>query len=397
MINGVSLSPCALYTYGENEDYSFYVGIPAPGPTTVVASPTAVCNGSSATLTANGIGPFMWSNGGTGSVTVVSPSVNANFYVSAPSGSCVSVNGISLSVNAVPSVSAASNSNYICSGNSATLTAAGAAGYTWNPGGLTGASVIVNPGVTTIYTVTGNNGTCTAASVLTQSVSTPVQATSGSSILCSGSSVTLTATGNTNYTWTPGGTGATISVSPSITTVYSVAASDGTCSSFTTLTQSVTTTPTVSVASSDSILCAGSQATLTGSGAVSYTWNPGGAGNMLVITPTTTTIYTLTGSVGPCSSTATITQLVNICTTVKNNFPAEANVTVFPNPFNEWVTIKSDEGSDMEMINIMGQTVYAKQNCRREESIHTDILPKGIYFLRVSKDGHSSLFRIFKN
>lgn len=45
----------------------------------------------------------------------------------------------------------------ICPGDSATLTASGADTYTWEPGGLTGASVVVKPTQTTTYTVTGTS------------------------------------------------------------------------------------------------------------------------------------------------------------------------------------------------------------------------------------------------
>jgi len=51
---GTFISPCSLYAYGEVEDYKIYVGIPAPGPTTITASQTTVCPSSVVTLTANG-------------------------------------------------------------------------------------------------------------------------------------------------------------------------------------------------------------------------------------------------------------------------------------------------------------------------------------------------------
>ncbi|QLH46111.1 MAG: hypothetical protein HWD58_11030 [Bacteroidota bacterium] len=54
-------------------------------------------------------------------------------------------------------VSTSATSTTICSGSSTTLSATGASTYTWQPGGLTGSSVVVSPTSTTTYTVTGTN------------------------------------------------------------------------------------------------------------------------------------------------------------------------------------------------------------------------------------------------
>jgi hypothetical protein len=64
-------------------------------------------------------------------------------------------------------------------------------------------------------------------------------------------------------------------------------------------------------------VCAGSSATLTGSGATTYTWNPGAlTGTNVVVTPTATTIYTVIGRTGTCSNTRTISLTVNPSPTV---------------------------------------------------------------------------------
>ncbi len=131
-----------------------------------------------------------------------------------------------VTVKPVPTVSV--NSPSVCNGTSATLTAtpslAGGT-YLWNTGATT-ASITVTPSETTIYSVVytlngcpspSASGTVTVKPVPTVSVNSPT--------VCNGTSATLTATpslaGGT-YLWNTGATTASITVSPSSTTIYSV-------------------------------------------------------------------------------------------------------------------------------------------------------------------------------
>ena len=66
------------------------------------------------------------------------------------------------------------------------------------------------------------------------------------------------------------------------------------------MTVSVTTTPTLAVNSTS--VCIGNTATLTASGATTYTWNTGALTNSIVITPSITTSYTVIGANGSCAS-----------------------------------------------------------------------------------------------
>lgn len=69
-----------------------------------------------------------------------------------------------------PSGNPASN-RIICAGENITLTVSSSASpaytYTWQPGGVTGNTITVNPMVTTDYTVSANNGTCRNDSTIT--------------------------------------------------------------------------------------------------------------------------------------------------------------------------------------------------------------------------------------
>ncbi|HRD38705.1 MAG TPA: hypothetical protein PLC65_08740, partial [Bacteroidia bacterium] len=275
------------------------------------SSPTAVCAGNSATLTVTGATTYTWLPGSvTGGTIVVTPTATTIYTVTGANGSCTNTNTVSLTVNPNPTLVATSSSTAICSGQSATLSASGATSYTWNPGGLTTSSIVVNPTSNTTYTLIGTNGTCSSSTTLSLIVNpTPtVTASASPTLICGTGTATLTASGATSYTWNPGGlNGATVTVTPGTTTTYTVRGAIGTCSNTRTLTVTVAPIPTVNIAATSTAVCAGNSATLTGSGATTYTWMPGSlTTSSIVITPTTNTTYTLTGSNGSCVGTNTI-------------------------------------------------------------------------------------------
>lgn len=121
--------------------------------------------------------------------------------------------------------------------------------YSWTgPNNFTSTTqnpVIANAGSVNIgtYTLTVNNFGCieTTTTAITAVYNNPtITAISNMSSICVGQSATLTANGALNYTYTPGGTGASISVSPTITTTYSVTGTNANgCTHMVAITQNV--------------------------------------------------------------------------------------------------------------------------------------------------------------
>lgn len=135
-------------------------------------------------------------------------------------------------------------------------------------------------------------GTDTLKKVVT--VGTPA-VQSGTSI-CSGQTTTLTAPpGALSYTWNTGAFSTAISVSPSVTTAYTVnsTATNG-CVNTTVHTVTVFPSPPLVILGKDSV-CYGSEVLLNATGADSYTWSTGTLGAVLSQTPTFHTTYTVTG------------------------------------------------------------------------------------------------------
>lgn len=80
----------------------------------------------------------------------------------------------------------------------------------------------------------------------------------------------------------------------------------------------VVSAPIVSVPSAT--VCQIQSKALVASGATTYSWSTGSTSSILIVTPTVTTVYTVTGFVGGCSASATATVFVG-------NFPATPTVT----------------------------------------------------------------------
>jgi PKD repeat protein len=159
--------------------------------------------------------------------------------------------------------------------------------------------------------------------------SPPVANFSGSpTTLCAGSSVSfsdLSTNSPTSWSWTfQGGTPAT-STSQNPTVTYSAAgtysvsltATNGSGSDNETKTAYITVNaiPSVTGAASANPVCSGSQTTLSGSGATSYSWS-GGVSNGVAFTPSSTTTYTVTGTTSGCSDNAVVTVTVTSTPTV---------------------------------------------------------------------------------
>jgi hypothetical protein len=229
------------------------------------------------------------------------------------------------------------NDGIICTGASATLTASGGTAYAWSTGAAT-AAINVTPAITTTYTVTVTaNGGCTATASVTitvNSLPTPsiaVTETSGvannDGIICTGASATLTASGGTSYAWSNGANTAAISVSPLVTTTYTVTVTNANgCTAVAMQTITVNALPSASILvtetsgiPNDGILCVGASATLTASGGTSYLWSTGAAIAAITVSPVITTTYTVTvTNANGCTATATRTITVNPLPTVFN-------------------------------------------------------------------------------
>jgi uncharacterized repeat protein (TIGR01451 family) len=161
----------------------------------------------------------------------------------------------------------------------------------------------------TIAVTDGKN--CSAVVPLTITVVCPTVTASilGNLSICQGQATTLTASGGSTYRWSTGALTASISVSAA--GPYSVTATT-TPGCAATATASVVVNPLPSLTVGSATICVGQSATLVASGASTYNWSNGSAMASIVVSPTVTTTYSVTGFTAQgCSATAIGTVTVN--------------------------------------------------------------------------------------
>lgn len=195
----------------------------------VIATPSTGCIGNTLVLNGTGGVTYTWSGGIQNDVPFTTYSTSVYTVTGTAVNGCTNVAVITVSVFSNPTVSINSTTNSICSGSSLTLNGAGAVSYSWNNGILDGNSFI--PIISNTYIVTGtdNNNCSDTASVFIEVKPLPkLELETGSKSICSlpvQQTTTLTCSGAVNYTWIPGSiSGSSISVSPTITTIYTIIA-----------------------------------------------------------------------------------------------------------------------------------------------------------------------------
>ena len=322
----VSFSTSPTYVspgYAVPGTYTLYAGV-CPGTyrqpiiITVTAglslsinSPT-ICSGQTTTLYATGATSYTWSTGPTTTSITVNPISTTIYTITGSTASCAGTQTTQVTVNAIPTVTVTNPT--ICSGNSSTLTVGGAATYIWSTGQTTN-TIIVSPASTTSYSVTGTLSLCSNTAISTVSVVVTPTISLTSQTICAGQTATFTGTGATTYTWLPGSvTGTTYTLAPASSTIITVTGANSTCT--TQATASLTIGAGITIAVNSPTICSGQTATLTASGATTYTWSTGPTTNSIVVSPIASTIYTISGNVGLCAGSKTTQVTVNTVPTV---------------------------------------------------------------------------------
>ena len=334
----VSASPLATTIYTINGASGTCTGVATATVTfssgltlSVTPSSPTICPSSSVTLTASGATTYTWNNASTlssanGAIVSANPLTTTTYTINGSDAlGCSGTTTIAVNVSS-PVTLTITPSATICPGISTTLSVVGANSYTWSPAGslsaANGGTVVASPVVNTTYTVAGTTlagciETATTSVFMGGSLTVNV---SPNATVCPLSPHTFSASGATNYTWTPSAflntsTSGTVISTPSITTTYTVDGATGTCLGSNTVTIVVANTVVVNAATTSSSVCPLGSSSLTATGANSYVWSPGitlsgTTGSLVIASPVSSTTYTVIGSSGTCTNSTQVAIVV---------------------------------------------------------------------------------------
>jgi hypothetical protein len=290
------------------------------------------------------------------------------------------------------SVSVSGNTSS-CAGQTVALTASGANSYTWNTAS-TNTTIVVSPTVSSSYTVIGASGTCTNSAVSSISVNALPSISVNSGAICAGNSFTLSPSGATSYTYSSGPV-----VTPTANASYTVTGIAAGCSGNAVASVTVNANPTVTAVSSLSLICNGQTASLTASGASTYSWNTSATTSVVAVSPSVTTSYTVTGTnTNSCSASVVITQSVSACTGLNNNVASTIGTVVYPNPNTGLFIIELNNGSvkTIEVMDLTGRIVLTNTSSNDKMDFNINSLSNGVYFVKVQSNNSVEVIKIVK-
>ena len=348
------------------------------------------CPGESVTLTAEGIGNFLWSTGETTASITVNPSVTTTYIVTSTVGSCSVSDQVTAMITASPSVNINGNDIIVCSTEEEiVLRAEGNGDFLWSTGEIT-SSITVYPTVTDTYSVTITN-TCgeVATDEILISVNEPVIAYAGEDIVINeGYSVVLTASGGGEYLWSTGETTESIIVNPTVETIYYVEVSKNGCSDTDAVKVTVDEAVVMINNGLDITICEGENVALEAKGGVNYLWSTGEITSAIQASPQETTTYYVSALRDGVIQTAEITIYVNDCSGNGNN--RISNLNVYPNPTEGLINVflpDLREKVRLSLVSLNGSLIYNKEVKADNNGVFTQIdlsnMAKGVYFLRM--------------
>ncbi|HEY6161846.1 MAG TPA: T9SS type B sorting domain-containing protein [Bacteroidia bacterium] len=231
--------------------------------TAAINPPVTICAGQSTTLTATGGTQYTWSpSQGLSSTSianpVATPLTTTTYMVIVSNGQCSDTAYTTISVNPIP-VPNVTQPSAVCTGGNVNLSASGGSAFSWAPSTNLSSTTVPNPVCTpnanTTYTVTVSDAGCSATATVTVNVVAPPTPTGQDQTVCGGQTVQLQVSGATSYSWIPstGLSNANIAnpqATVTSTTVYTVIASNGTCTATTNVTVNVSAPPTAVITAS---------------------------------------------------------------------------------------------------------------------------------------------------
>ncbi len=361
------------------------------------------CGGGGGGYSGGGSGSINNSGGGGGSYNSGTNQVNTTgvgtgngtVVITAPGCISASRTAVTLSVNPNPTVTV--NSGSVCTGNSFNISPSGANTYT-----IQGGNSVVTPTANSTYTVVGTSSQGCVSQVVTSTVTVnalplPTVAVNSGTI-CSGNSFTMIANGAVTYTFQGGNS----VVSPTANATYTVVGTNSAgCVSGNVATSTivVNASPNLLVSGATTI-CLGQTASLTASGADTYSWSTGSTNAGIIVSPTVNTSYVTSGTLTATGCTKNITTNVVVanCTGLADKSEGITQMNVFPNPTNGELTLEMgmNGSKQISITDCVGKIVYNTTTDSSKMKLNIGSLAKGIYIVKVQGETGTRIARVVK-
>ncbi|MCL2073489.1 MAG: T9SS type A sorting domain-containing protein [Marinilabiliaceae bacterium] len=85
-------------------------------------------------------------------------------------------------------------------------------------------------------------------------------------------------------------------------------------------------------------------------------------------------------------------EIVVIKSSIKNN--QKNNIEVYPNPANDYISIKGIENATIILNNMIGKQVIKLHNCNENSKIEIDNISKGIYLISIEENGYVTMMKL---
>ena len=353
------------YTITDANSCSTTTSVSISEPTVLVANSTAssiLCNGGVSTITVTATGGTT-AYTGVGTFTAIA---GTQTYTITDSNSCSTTTSVSISE---PAAIVSSQTVALCSGQSVTV----------------GTNTYTSAGTYTDVIAAQNTCDSTVTTVVIINPLPTITVNSGA--ICAGQSFTMAPSGASTYTYSSG----TAIVSPTADATYSVSGTDANgCLSLTDAVSSVTVNalPSIMATTNNTLLCTGQTASLTVTGASTYTWSTTENNATIAVSPTVQTTYTVDGTdANGCVNTTTVMQDVSLCTGINSQLVnPSSQIVMYPNPTNGILNIvlsSVNEKTTIQIVNALGQVLINEKVLGENSTIDLSNLPTGMYFVNV--------------
>ncbi|MGP8215237.1 MAG: ice-binding family protein [Bacteroidia bacterium] len=356
--------------------------------------------------------PVLGLNNGLIAQPNASPTVTTTYILTVSRVASLCKNTDTVIVTVVPQpVANTGPDKSICKGDSTSLGGPPVMGVTYSWSLVTGlnsgssSEPNASPAATTTYTLTVSNGVCSNnGTVLVTVNAQPIANAGPGKSVCLGQTTTIgtpTVIGST-YSWSPStslnsSTASQPNASPSVTTLYTLTVTNGSCSNTDTIIVTIIQLPIVN-AGANQFLCDAGSVQIGGPAVAgdTYLWTPSMGLNSSIISqptadPTVTTLYTLneTDTTTGCFNSSEVTVTVN---------SSEFYTGISPNGdgINDWWNIPMLDcypTNTVQIINRWGSEVWSGDNYDNVNvrwagnNMDGTALPDGTYFYIIKYNG----------